>query len=278
MTVNNSKTLSFGKQFSFTMITNDMLIASRADQAGVNHIGLDFETLGKRERQPGLAEWVSDHHLDEVKPVADAVHNGFLFARTDPLHEGSKIQIENLLQHGVNSLMLPMFKSADEVSQFIDLVNGRAYISILLETPPALVRLDDIIKLSGIDEISLGLNDLYRAFGLKSHFEILTSDLMIMVSEKVREHDIRFGFGTLGKVRDANLPVPPDLIYAQYPRLGATSGRLFRFFLGENPYELDLDLEVKLLRDRLTEWYEHGPQAWEEARQDLINLFKIWNE
>jgi hypothetical protein len=269
---------SFGTRFSFTLITNDPVIAARADHAGVDHIGLDFETFGKRERQPDLAEWVSDHRLDEIAPVREAVCDAHLFARTDPWHEGSATQIEALLARGVDSLMLPMFTRTDEVARFVDRVAGRAYVSLLLETPQALVRIDDILRVPGIDEVSLGLNDLYRAFGLKSHFEILTSDLLVMVSEKIRARGIRFGFGTLGKVRDTHLPVPPDLVYAQYPRLGATSGRLFRFFLGPDPQALDLDLEVRLLRARLTDWDERGREAQEEARRSLIRLFEDWRK
>lgn len=266
----------FGKRFSFTLITNDPVVAARADHAGVDHVGLDFETLGKRERQPDLAEWVSHHRMEEIPPVRAVLRRAKLFARTDPIHEGSSDQVESLLAQGIESIMLPMFTTVDEVSRFVDLVAGRAAISLLLETPQAVVRVDEILRVPGIEEVTLGLNDLHRAFGLKSHFEILTSDLMVMLSEKVCERGIRFGFGTLGKVRDANLPVPPDLIYAQYPRLNATAGRLFRFFLGPTPHELDFDLEVRLLRERLSFWYGAGPEAREDARRSLVRMFNNW--
>ncbi len=262
----------FGDSFSFTLLTRDPVVAELGDRAGIEHIGLDFETQGKRERQPDSGAWISDHGVSDIEPIRRALTHAHLFARSDPVYDGSAGQIERLLEAGVNSLMLPMFTTAQEVSRYIDLVGGRAYVSLLLETPQALVRIDDILQVPGIDEISVGLNDLHRAMGLRSHFEILTSDLMTRLSEKVRSRGVRFGFGTLGKVGDTGLPTPPDLVYAQYPRLGATTGRLFRFFQGPAPREVDYTLEVRLLRERLTYWHGLGEAAWEEARKDLHSL------
>jgi len=262
----------FGTRFSLTLLTNDPAIARRGDRAGIEHIGLDFETLGKRLRQPEPGAWVSDHALSDIPAIAAVLQHARLFARTDPWHEDTLWQVEALLVSGVKSLMLPMFRTADEVARFVDLVAGRAYLSLLLETPQALVRIDDILQVPGIDEISIGLNDLHRALGLKSHFELLTSDLLLPLSEKVRERGIRFGFGTLGRAEDDSLPIPSDLIYAQYPRLGATSARLFRPFLGPRPQELDIEAEVARLRRRLGYWAAQGPEAWCQARTQLHRL------
>ncbi len=266
----------FGATFSLTMVTNDPVVAALGDRAGIDHIGLDFETLGKLERQPEAGAWISDHRIPEIPPVARALKHARLFARTNPLNARSRDEVEQLLACGVRSIMLPMFKDATEVASFIELVGGRAYVSLLLETAPAVARIDEIVRVPGIDEISIGLNDLHRAFGLKSHFEILTSDVMPMLSDAVRGRGIRFGFGTLGRVGARGLPVPADLVYAQYPRLGATSARLFRHFLGPNPREMDFDKEVTSLRQRLTHWYAQGPEAWEEARSELQRLFRNW--
>lgn len=263
----------FGDTFSLTLLTRDPVVAELGDRAGIDHIGLDFETLGKRRRQPDSGAWISDHAFSDIEPIRQVLRHARLFARSDPLHDDTSVQIESLLDAGVRSLMLPMFTDASEVARYVDLVGGRAYVSLLLETPQALVRIDDILQVAGVDEISVGLNDLHRALGLRSHFEVLTSDLMTMLSDKVRGRGIRFGFGTLGKVGDAHLPIPPDLVFAQYARLGATSGRLFRFFQGPAPREVDYGLEVRLLRERLTYWHKQGTAAWEEARRDLHLLF-----
>ncbi len=265
--------MSFGADFSLTMLTSDPVVAALGDRAGIDHIGLDFETLGKRERQPDFKEWVSDHKVTDLPPVRKALTQAKLFARTEPINPEIGHQIESLLDHGVQSLMLPMFTNVADVEKFIDRVDGRAYVSLLLETPQAVARIGEIVQVRGIDEISVGLNDLHRSFGLKSHFELLVSDVMQMLSDTVTAARIRFGFGTLGRVRDTDLPIPSDLIYAQYPRLDGRSARISRYFLASNPRELDFDLEIRLLRERLEYWNEQPSEALEEARQDLAKFF-----
>ena len=265
--------MSFGSEFIFTLITNDPEVARRADAAKVNYIGLDFEILGKRQRQKEPSAWISDHKLSELPAIRETLKTASLFARTNPLHNNSEREVETLLSHGVQSLMLPMFRTAEEVERFVRFVDGRAEVCLLLETPEALFRLHDICEVDGIDEINAGLNDLHRALGLKSHFEILVSDLFATLADNVNEAGIRFGFGTLGRVGDQGLPISPDLICAQYPRLNAVSARLFRYFLGADPLGFDMSHEVAQLRQRLDYWHDLGPQAQQDAMSNLRGVF-----
>lgn len=151
--------VSFGENFSLTLLTDDPVIAERGDRAGIDHIGVDLETLGKRGRQPEPGAWISHHTIADLAAVACRLRRSRLFARTDPWHDGSPRQIDELLAGGVTALMLPMFTGAAEVARFVNLVAGRAYICLLLETPQAIVRIDDILGIAGIDEVSVGLND-----------------------------------------------------------------------------------------------------------------------
>jgi hypothetical protein len=43
--------------------------------------------------------------------------------------------------------MLPMFKTKKEVELFLNYIDGRTKNILLLETPQAMVRIDDIIEL-----------------------------------------------------------------------------------------------------------------------------------
>ena len=96
----------FGQNFSLTLLTNDPIVAGRGDSAGIEHIGVDFEVLGKRARQPEPSAWISHHTLEDLVAVGRALEHSRLFARTDPLHDGSARQIEELLAKGVTSLVL----------------------------------------------------------------------------------------------------------------------------------------------------------------------------
>src|SRR5687768_5686069 len=75
--------------FLFTLWTNDATLASLADRAGVERIGVDLERLGKSERQAGRGTWVSPHTEEDLVRVAGVLKRAALFVRTNPLHTGS---------------------------------------------------------------------------------------------------------------------------------------------------------------------------------------------
>jgi len=247
--------MSYGDNFILTLFTNDAELARRADEAGINRIGLDLERIGKAERQPYLNTWISDHEEHQLPELRQSLKKAQLFVRTNPIHSRSQEEIDRLIQGGVEVLMLPMFKTTQEAGMFIEFVAGRAEVSLLLETAAAAACIKEIVKLQGIDEIHIGLNDLYLSLGLKSHFELLGSGLMDFLSEVVVEAGIPFGFGGIGRAGDESLPMPPDMVYAQYPRLKADRALVSRVFLTPDYTKLDLKYEVESFRHRMNEWY-----------------------
>ena len=84
----------------------------------------------------------------------------------------SKEEIDLAIENGAKVLMLPYFKTVDEVRTFISLVDGRAKTMPLLETPGAVEVIDEILNLDGLDEIFIGLNDLSLGYK-KFMFELL---------------------------------------------------------------------------------------------------------
>lgn len=247
--------MSCGDDFILTLFTNDIELARRADEAGINRIGLDLERIGKAERQQYLRTWISDHEEHQLPALRQTLKKAKLFARTNPIHSGSRQEIDRLIHCGVEVLMLPMFKTTQEAGKFIEIIAGRAEVSLLLETAAAAARIHEIVKLQGIDEIHIGLNDLYLSLGLENHFELLGSRLMDFLSEVVVEAEIPFGFGGIGRVTDERLPMPSDMVYAQYPRLRADRALISRVFLTPDHSKLDLKYEVESFRNRINEWY-----------------------
>jgi hypothetical protein len=258
-----------GTDFILTLFTNDPELARRADGAGIDRVGLDLEKIGKGERQDARRCWISDHKAHEIHAVRRSLRKAKLFARTNPIHPGSRGEIAGLLGAGVEVLMLPMFTTVAEAARFIDLVDRRATVSLLLETAAAAARADALVKLEGVDEIHVGLNDLHLSLGLDSHFELLTSSLMDWLSQTVRDAGIPFGFGGVGRHGDERLPIPADLVYAQYPRLGADRALVSRVFVSPDYRTLDLAAEVALFRSRISHWCGAPPEALSEVRGDL---------
>ena len=252
-----------------TLWTSDPRLAARADAAGVERIGVDLERLGKRERQNGLGTWISSHTEADLAAVGDALTRASLFARVDPPHAGTPAQLERVLGAGAEVVMLPMFRTAAEVGRFIDLVDGRAKVVLLLETPEAVAGAAEIADLEGVDEVHLGLNDLTLALGLPNRFALLASDIAARVAATVTDAGLPFGAGGIGRAGDDSLPIPADLVYAQYARLGATAALISRSFIGDDPAAIDLPHEVERARARMAEWRARGEAELEAARIEL---------
>jgi hypothetical protein len=258
------------QDFRLTLITNDLALAGRADRAGVDLIGVDIERLNKTARQSHIPDArISDHELSDLARLAPAVRIASLFARLNPVHEGSKDEINSAVAHGAAVLMLPYFFSASEVEEFVRLVDDRAKVVLLLETAAAVVRLHDILAVAGIDEVMVGLNDLHLSMAVANHFELVASDLMTMISDAVRARGLRFGFGGLARAFDDRLPVPSDLVLGQHARLSSTSAWISRSLFAPAPASVDLAVEVARLRERLAYWFAQPKGILDEQRDAL---------
>ena len=267
--------MSLGDRFVLTLLTNDPELARRADAGGVNRIGLDFEQLGKAERQAQLNTWISDHQFDQLESIRSVLKNARMFVRTNPIHAGLKQEIESFIAAGAQVLMLPMFHSARNAAQFVDCIEGRAEVSLLVETPVSAMRIHDIVRVKGIDEIHIGLNDMHLGMGLRSHFEVLVSDFMVTLSQVVRDAGIAFGFGGIGRVGDSRLPIPSDLVYAQYPLLKADRALVSRVFHHPDPEAIDFRLEVQQFRQRMDYWKSRDERTLQAAREQLRDLVSV---
>jgi citrate lyase beta subunit len=259
----------FGDRFRLTLITNDPVLAAEAEAAGVDRVGLDLERLGKAERQAREDTRLSEHRLDDLAAIARALAKADLFVRLNPLGPGTALEIETALRCGAKVLMLPYFRTASEVDRFVRLADGRAHIVILIETAPAVLRVREVLAVAGIGEVMLGLNDLRLQFGVRSHFEVLVSPLAEMLAGEVRRVGLPLAVGGVARADDAGLPIAPDLVFAQFPRLGASGAWIARSFFRDVPAGWQLAPAVKAVRRRLSYWAGAPSAELERAREDL---------
>jgi hypothetical protein len=249
-----------------TLWTDDPVLAAQADAAGIDRIGPDFELLGKERRQQGLGYRISAHRVDRLPALRATLSHAKLFARTDPLHAGTALQVRRLLDAGVEVLMLPMFTRADEVARFVNLVAGRADVVLLLEQATAIADLDAILSVEGVTEVHVGINDLALSLGEPNRFALLTTPLLEDVALRVHAAGLPLGIGGIGRLDDASLPLPPDLIYAQHARLGAVGALIARTFLAPG---VELAAEVQRTRERLAYWRACGEDELAAATDAL---------
>ena len=266
---------SFGEAFTLTLLTDDPDLAIEADRAGVQRIGVDLETIGKAARQRGHDTRLSTHTWGDLDVVGGVVARAGVFVRVNPIHDGTDREVERALASRASVLMLPSFSTTWEVERFVTSVRGRAHVVILVEQAAAVARIREILSVPGVDEVMLGLNDLRLQFSVANHFEMLASPVVEMVASEVRSHGLPLSIGGVGRVGDDSLPVPVDLVLAQYPRLGATGAWLSRSFC-RAAAGVEFATAVAELRARLTEWSDVSPRALARACAELASAAAEW--
>ena len=209
-------------------ITNDPAVALLAEAVGTDWIWVDLETLGKAERQGHMDSVKSHHTVDDIRALRAVLTRSELLVRIDPMHDGSPAQIEQVIEAGADIIMLPMWRSCEEVSRFLTLVNGRCRTMLLLETKEADACLDEVLRLSGIDMVHIGLNDLHLSYARTFIFELLTDGTVERICERLRAADKPYGFGGVGRIGTGMLPA--EHILGEHVRLGSQMAILSRSF------------------------------------------------
>ena len=215
-------------------ITNDPAVARIAEAYGVDRIWVDMEFIGKAVRQGGMDTVQLHHTIDDIRAIRAAVSKSEVLVRVNPIHESmpdygdSAWEIPAAIDAGADVVMLPFFKTKDEVRTFLRLVDGRAKTMLLVETPEAVETIDDILALDGIDEIHIGLNDLSLGRGMKFMFELLADGTVERLCRKFRARGVPYGFGGIAALGKGMLPA--ERVIREHYRLGSTRAILSRSF------------------------------------------------
>ena len=210
-------------------ITNDPAVAKIAADAGVDRIFIDMEVLGKAERQGGM-DTVQSHHVPEdIAKVRAAIGGSAeIMARINPLNPNSQAEIDASIENGADVIMLPMWRTADDLRQLVRMVNGRAKVMPLLETDTAAEHLPEALAIPGIDLMHIGLNDLHLCYHQKFMFQLLADGTVGRLCAELREANIPYGFGGVGRPGSGTLPA--EYIIGEHYRLGSQYVILSRSF------------------------------------------------
>ena len=216
-------------------ITNDTEIARLAEKSGVDWIFIDLELMGKEERQGHLDTVISRHSMEDVGKIKEVLSSSDLLVRVNPIYEDSKAEIDQVIEGGADIVMLPFFKTREEVQDFVDYVHGRAKTMLLLETPEAVEAIDDILEVQGLDYIHIGLNDLHLGYQMKFMFELLADDTVEALCKKIGAAGIPYGFGGIAQLGQGDLPA--EHVIGEHYRLGSSMAILSRTFCNVNKIE-----------------------------------------
>ena len=221
-------------------ITNNTQVALIAEKYGVDRIWVDLETLGKEDRQKNINSVKSNHTIEDVSLIKSVLTRSELLVRVNPIHEHSQEEIDAVIAGGTDIIMLPMWRSVDDVRQFLQMVDRRAKTTLLLETKEAVECVDEVLKLD-FDEIHIGLNDLHLSYGLTFMFELLSNGTVEMLCKKFKAKGIPYGFGGLARL-DGGL-LPGRKVLAEHYRLGSSMVILSRAFFDASANHNIADVE-----------------------------------
>lgn len=261
-------------------ITNKPEVASIAEEVGVDWIFLDMEFIGKDSRQGGLDTVQNHHTFEDIKNIRQTVNKASVLVRINPIHNelpdypSSKDEIEATIAAGADIIMLPFFKTVEEVKTFIRLVNGRAKTLLLMETVEAANLIDEILEVPGIDLIHLGLNDMHLELGMKFMFELLANGTVEKLGNKIKAKGIPFGFGGIAQLDTGMLP--GSEVLKEHYRLGSSMVIVSRSFCNTDVVTDLVEVRsifqkgIKEIRDLETELQTKQETYFEENRKAVV--------
>lgn len=244
----------------FMYITNDPDIAKIIQKAGVKRIWIDLEKLGKQERQSHINSVKSDHSIADIKVLRPIISDSELLVRINPINEESLDEINKVILHGADIIMLPMFRTKSEVQLFLDYVAGRVKTVLLLETKDGVENIDDILSLGGIDEIHIGLNDLHLEYHLDFMFELLSNGTVEYLCQKINNYRLPYGFGGIAKIGEGLLPA--EYVIAEHYRLGSKMAILSRSFCDATVRGTNLDIWENEFVEGLLKIRKYEEELW----------------
>lgn len=209
-------------------ITNNVEVAKIAENAGVNTIMVDMEHIGKERRQGNLDTVQNSHTIEDVNNIRSALSTAKLLVRINPINENTVAEVNSVIQAGADVIMLPWFHTAEDAQCFIDIVNGRVKLLLLIENKTAIDNLDEILEVNGIDEMYIGLNDLSLSMNMKFMFQPMAEGIVELACEKIRNKNIPFGIGGIAQIGEGQLP--SEYIIREHYRLESSSAILSRTF------------------------------------------------
>lgn len=254
-------------------ITNRTDVAMIAEHAGVDRIFVDMEYIGKAARQGGMDSVQNHHTVEDVKKLRSVLKTADLLVRVNPIHSAteeyssSKEEIDQVISAGADIVMLPYYKTAAEVREFLGYVNKRARTMLLLETPEAVECLGEILQIPGIDEIHIGINDLSLGYGKTFMFELLADGTVERICQKIKATGIPYGFGGIAAIGTGTLPA--EAILKEHYRLGSSMVILSRSFCNVND-----DMSIDYIREK----FETGVQCMRSFEAEIAVHSRYFQE
>ena len=257
-------------------ITNNITEAQIVDDLDIDWIFIDLETIGKKERQVGRNTVLSNHSMDDIHNIKSKINKTKILVRCNPIGEWSKNEFDEINARGseIDMVMLPYFKTSEEVKIFINLLDTcKIEPALLIETLDAVTNLEEIIKIFPFKYVHIGLNDLHIERGTISMFEPYIDGLMSKITSILKKNNQSFGIGGIGKI-GADMSPTPECVLNEHLRLNSNGVILSRSFKG-NFNEKTKDLFKKELSQSVKDFRNYEKITKNLNRKQLLDSYKL---
>lgn len=186
---------AFVKVMKLFLFTSNLELAKNAEKAGVYSAIVDWERLGKQQRQSGHDFEINSDTAEDAAHLARHLDMP-VTVRVNPLGPHTEEEVERALEAGAEILMLPQSKTPSEVATFTQLVGNRAKTLIQIETQDLVERCEELKGLKW-DFAHVGLNDLRISRGSSWLWEPVYDGTVEKVCRTLEDKAVGFGGGTI---------------------------------------------------------------------------------
>lgn len=201
---------------NFYLFSTDAELIRESLQAGVSGVVVDWENIGKYERQAHADTQINHDSVADLQRIR-ALTDATIIVRINGLNESTPVEIDAAVEAGADEILLPMVRTPGEVDAAIRMVGGRVPVGILVETQQAADSAPELGRLP-IARAYVGLNDLAISRGSSNIFSAVADGTV----ERLRQH-FRVPFGFAGLTHPSSgVPVPSRLLMNEMIRLGCS--------------------------------------------------------
>lgn len=258
-------------RFDLLLFSTDPAMIARSVAGGVRGVVIDWESIGKEERQAAADTQINRDTVDDLRRVRRSTAAPII-CRLNPVGPTTAEEVDQAIDGGADELLLPMVRAAGEVEAALELVGGRRGVGILVETAAAVGAIDALVRLP-LARVYVGLNDLAIERRTSNIFASVADGTVERVRRRVPD-SVPFGFAGL-TLPERGSPIPCRLLIAEMARLRAGFTFLRRSF-HRDVRGRDPAAEVTRILAALESAGGRPPERVERERCELEEAVRAW--
>lgn len=248
------------------LFTTDVDYAREALAAGIDGLVVDWEHLGKQQRQASADTEINHDTPEDLARLRRSLDAPIL-VRIHAAGEASRREVEDAIGGGATEILLPMVRRVDDVARVLELIDGRCGLGILIETADAVRIAAELCSLP-LSRVYVGLNDLSIDRGLANIFASLADGTVETVRRRCSKP---FGFAGLTHPGEG-VPIPCRLLVSEMVRLECAFSFVRRSFR-RDAQRYGLVEVVRALRAEIAR--ERPPSEFSANREALASLVEV---